>query len=280
MNITMKDLLDAGVHFGHQVRRWNPKSKPYVFDHRHGISIIDLEKTFNCLERAAQFVEETVASGKDIMMVGTKRQAQEVVREAATSTNMPFTASRWLGGTLTNFVTVKRSLEKYRRFLKMDADGSLAKMHKKEGSAIRREMDRMHRNFEGMLEMNKLPAALFVVDCKLESNAVAEANRLGIPVIGIVDTNTDPTSVDYPIPGNDDAVKSVRILTEVVMEAIQEGLSRRSEDKGSKKGITPFVREQYGDEDNGVEAEVTLSPEILADQEAAESAESGDADKK
>lgn len=267
MNITVKDLLDAGVHFGHQVRRWNPRSKPFVFDHRHGISIIDLEKTYSCLEKATAFAEELVAGGKNILFVGTKRQAQDIIREAATTVGMPFTASRWLGGTLTNFVTVKHSLDKYRRYLQMESDGSLSKLPKKEGAAIRREMSRMHRNFEGMLEMTQLPSALYVVDCKLEHNAVAEASRLGIPVIGIVDTNTDPSLVDYPIPGNDDAVKSIRLLTEVFVESIQEGLSKRVEPKSAKGGITPFVREDFGDD---VEAEVTLSDDILRDQEREE----------
>ncbi|MBN1402961.1 MAG: 30S ribosomal protein S2 [Opitutales bacterium] len=236
MNITIKDLLDAGVHFGHQLRRYNPRSKKFVFDNRHGISIIDLEKTYAQLEKAAAFVEETVASGKKILFIGTKRQAQEVLREAATECNMPFSVSRWLGGTLTNFATVKGSIEKYKKFLAMEADGSMDKLPNKEAAANRRDMQRMHRNFEGLLEMNERPAALFVVDTRNEEIAVAEAIRLGIPVIGLVDTNSDPTILSYPIPGNDDSIKSIRIIVETLMDAIQNGIARREASAPSQGG--------------------------------------------
>ncbi len=258
MNITIKDLLDAGVHFGHQVRRWNPKSKPYVFDHRHGISIINLEKTYALLERACAFVEESVAEGKTIMFVGTKKQAQEIVREAATTVNMPYAVSRWLGGALTNWTTCKRSLDKYKRYLGMESDGSLQKLPGKEAAAIRREMARMNRNFEGMLEMNAIPSALLIVDVKTEAIAVAEANRLEIPVIALVDTNSDPTHVNYPIPGNDDAVKSIRLVLDVLVEAIQNGIVRREEAVSPQKGLAQFIPHEYVD----TEPEVTLSPEI------------------
>ncbi len=264
MNITVKELLDAGVHFGHQVRRWNPKSKPYVFDHRHGISIIDLEKTYQLLEKACGFVEDLTASGKNILLVGTKRQAQDVVREVATTTNMPFCANRWLGGTLTNFNTVKRSLEKYRRFLAMESDGSLAKLPKKEASAIRREMDRMHRNFEGLLEMGELPSAMLIIDSKTESNAVSEARRLKIPVLGMVDTNSDPSLLDYPIPANDDAVKSIRLIMDVLLESIQNGMARREEPRANQKGFTPMVRQEFDE----AQPEVTLSADIMMEEES------------
>lgn len=264
MNITVKDLLDAGVHFGHQVRRWNPKSKKFVFDHRHGISIIDLEKTYALLEEATQFIEDFVASGKNIFMVGTKRQAQEIIREAATTAQMPFAANRWMGGCLTNFTTSKRSLEKYKRYLGMEADGSLQKLPGKEAAAIRREMARMHRNFEGLLEIDKIPEALFVVDVKTEQIAVSEANRLGLPVIGLVDTNSDPTGIDYPIPGNDDAVKSIRMIVEVVMEAIQNGMARRSQAVATPVGISPIVRPDF---DENAEAEVNIAPDLMAEAE-------------
>jgi small subunit ribosomal protein S2 len=228
MNITVKDLLDAGVHFGHQTRRWNPKSKPYVYDHRSGVSIIDLEKTYAQLEKAVAFLEEIVASNKDVMFIGTKRQAQEILREAANMCNMPYCVNRWLGGTLTNFETIQSSLKKYKKFIDMEASGALNKLYAKEAAAIRREMDRMNRNFEGIKEISKLPGAAFIVDIKNEEIAVAECRKLGIPVVAIVDTNSDPTLVDYPIPANDDAVKSVRLITELVVEAIQNGLSRRT----------------------------------------------------
>ena len=263
MNITVKDLLDAGVHFGHQTRRWNPKSKPYIFDHRQGISIIDLEKTHNLLQAAYTFVDETIAAGGDILLIGTKKQAQEIVREAATSTNMPFCVNRWMGGTLTNYATVKGSLEKYRRFLRMESDGSLDKLPKKEGSSIRREMARMHRNFEGMLQLTTLPVALFVIDTKTEYIAVAEANRIGIPIVALVDTNSDPSLLKYPIPGNDDAVKSIRLVTEVILEAIQNGLTRR-EIKTSQRGMTPLVRPDFQE----MQPEVTIAADIVVGEEA------------
>jgi small subunit ribosomal protein S2 len=255
MNTTPKDLLDAGVHFGHQLRRWNPKSKPYVYDNRNGISIIDLEQTHALLEKACAFIEETISSGKEVLFIGTKKQAQEIMREAATACQMPFCVNRWMGGGLTNFSTIKTSLGKYRKFLKMDIDGELEKLPGKEEAAVRRQMSRMNRNFEGMLEISELPAALFIVDTKNEEIAVAEARRLGIPVIGLVDTNSDPTILDYPIPGNDDAVKSIRIIVETIMEAAQNGLSHR-EAKKVQKSASPLVREQVFEQEEDVE--VTL----------------------
>ena len=269
MNTTPKDLLDAGVHFGHQLRRWNPKSKPYVYDNRNGISIIDLEKTHMLLEKAYAKIEEVVSSGKDVLFIGTKKQAQEIVREAATSCQMPFCVNRWMGGGLTNFATIKSSLSKYRKFLKMDEDGELEKLPGKEEAAIRRQMSRMNRNFEGMLEVNDLPAAVFVVDTKNEEIAVAEANRLGIPVIGLVDTNSDPTILDYPIPGNDDAVKSIRIIVETILEAAQSGLSQR-EAKRVQKSAGPIKREQIFEQQDDIE--VTL-PAGYGEDEAAPTVE-------
>ena len=265
MNTTPKDLLDAGVHFGHQLRRWNPKSKPYVYDNRNGISIIDLEKTHKLLEKAYTKIEEVVSSGKDILFIGTKKQAQEIMREAANSCQMPFCVNRWMGGGLTNFTTIKSSLAKYRKFLKMDQDGELEKLPGKEEAAIRRQMSRMNRNFEGMLEVNDLPAAVFVVDTKNEEIAVSEANRLGIPVIGLVDTNSDPTVLDYPIPGNDDAVKSIRIIVETILEAAQSGLSQR-EAKRVQKSAGPIKREQVFEQQEDIE--VTLPAGYGGDEDA------------
>jgi len=257
MNVTVKDLLDAGVHFGHQVRRWNPKSKPYVYDNRHGISIIDLEKTYDLLEKAAQSVEEVVSHGKQILLVGTKRQAQEPIRELAAATNMPFCVNRWMGGTLTNHETVSTSLTKYKKFLRMEDDGSLDKLPGKEGAAIRRQMSRMHRNFEGLLNLQGLPSALFVVDSFNESIAIAEANRLKIPVIALVDSNSDPSLITHPIPGNDDSTKSIRIIVDVILDAIQSGASRRIEAPTRRKDITPIAQEpDFVDQED--ELEVTL----------------------
>ncbi len=267
MNITAKDLLDAGVHFGHQLRRWNPKSRPFVYANMNGISIIDLEQTYDRLGKACQFVEETIAAGKEILFVGTKKQAQDILREAAESCQMPYCVNRWMGGGLTNFATIKTSLAKYRKFLKMEQSGELEKLPGKEAAAIRRQMSRMNRNFEGLLNIEQLPAALFVIDTKSEQIAVAEANNLGIPVIGLVDTNSDPSVVDYPIPGNDDAVKSIRIIVETIMEAAQNGLSQR-EAKRNQKSVTPLVREQIFEQQE--EAEVTLPAGYGEDEQAAE----------
>ncbi len=228
MNISIQDLLDAGVHFGHQLRRWNPRSKSVIYKNMNGISIIDLEITYDNLKKACAYIEGLVASGKEIWLVGTKKQAQDIIRETAKSLNVPFCASRWLGGGLTNFSTVKRSLDKYKKYIAMDTDGSMSKLaNKKEEAVIRREMSRMHRNFEGLLTIKDLPDAIFVVDIQKEAIAVNEARRMGIPVIAIVDTNSDPSLVQYPIPGNDDAVKSIRILVQAIGEAIQNGQDKR-----------------------------------------------------
>lgn len=257
MNITVKDLLDAGVHFGHQLRRWNPKSKPYVFDNRHGISIIDLEKTYDLLENASKAIEEIVSQGKQILLVGTKRQAETPIRELAAATNMPFCVNRWMGGTLTNFETVSSSLAKYKSFLRMEEDGSLDKMHGKEVAAIKRQMSRMHRNFEGMLNLQGIPGALFVIDSHNEAIAVAEANRVKIPVIALVDSNSDPSVLSHPIPGNDDSAKSIRIIVDVVLDAIQTGASNRVSTPTKRKDITPIAQEpDFVDQED--EPEVTL----------------------
>ncbi|MBI3887085.1 MAG: 30S ribosomal protein S2 [Opitutae bacterium] len=227
MNVTPKDLLDAGVHLGHQTKRWNPRSKPYVYAHRQGITIIDLEKTHAQLEKACTFVENLVSGGGDVLLVGTKRQAQELIKEAAAATSMPFVTTRWMGGTLTNFETIKKSLAKFKKYQQQDANGELAKFSSKEQSAIRREMARMTRNFDGIIGLTGLPGAMFVIDTSYEEIAVAEAKRMNIPSIGLVDTNSDPTQLTYPIPGNDDATKSVRIIVETVVAAIQAGLAHR-----------------------------------------------------
>jgi small subunit ribosomal protein S2 len=227
ISITPKDLLDAGVHFGHQTKRWNPRSKPFIFDHRQGVTIIDLAKTHEALEKACAFIENLVANGGNVLLVGTKRQAKDIVREAAAATGMPFSVDRWLGGTLTNYETVKRSVAKFKKYQQMETSGELSKLPRKEESAIKREMGRMQRNFNGIVEMGGLPTALFVVDVGHEKIAVAEAARCAIPSIALVDTNSDPSLVTYPIPGNDDAVKSIRIIVETIVAAIQSGLAQR-----------------------------------------------------
>lgn len=253
MNVTPKDLLDAGVHLGHQTKRWNPRSKPYVFDHRQGITIIDLEKTHSQLEKACSFIENLVGRGDDILLVGTKRQAQELIREAAAATGMPYVTTRWMGGTLTNFETIKKSLAKFKKYQTMDANGDLAKFSSKEESAIRREMARMTRNFDGIAGISGLPGAMFVIDVSYEEIAVREAARMNIPSIGLVDTNSDPTLLTYPIPGNDDATKSVRIIVETIVAAIQAGLARRS-----ARHAAPAEGQAAGEVDL---AKVAVSPE-------------------
>ena len=271
MNITVKDLLDAGVHFGHQTRRWNPKSRPFIFDHRNGVSIIDLEKSHACLAVAVAFLEEAAAKGKEVLFVATKPQAQEVVRAAAKSTGMPFAVNRWLGGTLTNFATIKKSLDSYRTYLRMEQDGSLAKMHKKEGAAVRREMARMQRNFEGLLEYRELPSAMIVIDTKHEAIAVNEANRLKIPVVGLCDSNSDPSVLKFPIPGNDDAAKSIRLIVEVLTQAVQNGIARRAKgnDANQRKTVTVSRTETA----ENAQPDVTISADLMKANEGPESEE-------
>ena len=224
MELDYETMFEAGVHIGHQVKRWNPKFGPYLYKHIHDISVIDLEKTRACLEKAATFLTEQIKDGAMVLLVGTKLQSQELIRELGQATGMPFCANRWLGGCLTNFKTVKASLAKYKRFLAMEESGELDKMFKKESSAIRREMVRMHRGFEGLLELNACPNVLFAVDAMKEAIALREARRLQIPTVGIVDTNSDPSLLDYPIPANDDSVKSLRVLFDYLREAMEQGV--------------------------------------------------------
>lgn len=266
LTVTVKDLLDAGVHFGHQTKRWNPRSKPYVFDHRQGISIIDLGKTHSALEKACAFIEETVGNGGNLLFVGTKRQAQDIVREAATSTNMPYCVDRWLGGTLTNYQTVKRSIAKYKKYQAMETSGEMDKLPSKEVAAIKREMTRMQRNFNGIADMGDLPSAMFIVDVNHEEIAVAEGNRCGIPTIGLVDTNSDPTLLKYPIPGNDDAVKSIRIIVDAVVAAVQSGLGSRDSRRNAKAHADFKAATAAAAAAAGIEEEIDLSKvELPAD---------------
>ncbi len=269
MNITHKDLLDAGVHLGHQTKRWNPRSKPYVFGHRQGVTIIDLEKTFNALESACAFLENLVARGDDVLLVGTKAQAQELIREAATATTMPYVTTRWMGGTLTNFETIKKSLAKFKKFQQLDAAGDLAKLPKKEESAIRREMARMTRNFDGIAGINGLPAAVFVVDTGYEDIAVREAKRMNIPCVGISDTNSDPTLLSHPIPGNDDATKSIRIIIDTVVGAIQRGLAQREARRAprAEQSVAAPVAAPTAEGETPVAVEVLAGDEIVGDDD-------------
>ena len=222
ISIGVKELLDAGVHFGHQTKRWNPKMKPFIFDARNGIHIIDLSKTLGQLEAACNFLAETVRKGGKVLFVGTKKQAQQAVKETAKESGQFYVTERWLGGTLTNFATIKRSIARMKQIEKMEADGSINNYVKQEQSMIRREAARQVKFFDGIKTMDKIPGAMFVVDIKREHNAVAEARRLNIPVVAIVDTNCDPDLVTYPIAGNDDAIRSVRMVLATVAQVITQ----------------------------------------------------------
>ncbi|MFO1478011.1 MAG: 30S ribosomal protein S2 [Verrucomicrobiota bacterium] len=220
ISIGVKELLEAGVHFGHQTKRWNPKMKPFIFDARNGIHIIDLSKTLGRLEAACDFLATTVGKGGRVLFVGTKKQAQQAIKETAKECGQYYVTERWLGGTLTNFQTIKRSIARLKQIEKMEADGSLANYVKQEQSVIRREAARLIKYFDGIRGMDKYPGAMFVVDIKREHNAVAEARRLKIPVVAIVDTNCDPDLVDYPIAGNDDAIRSIRVILSTIGQTV------------------------------------------------------------
>ncbi|HIE11181.1 MAG TPA: 30S ribosomal protein S2 [Kiritimatiellae bacterium] len=223
-NVRIEDLLEAGLHFGHQAKRWNPKMKRFIYDERKGIYIIDLAKTLACLQEARRFVFEVVAGGKKILMVGTKKQARDTLREVAQRLGQPYVTFRWLGGTLTNHQTIRSSVSRMRRLETMEKDGTFGRLAKKEVSRLRRQLEKLRRNLEGIADMEQLPGAVFVVDTNREAIAVAEARRLGIPVVAIVDTNVDPDMVDYPIPGNDDAIRSIRLVVNVLAAAIGSAL--------------------------------------------------------
>ena len=221
--IQMKQLLEAGVHFGHQTRRWNPKMAEYIFTERNGIYIIDLQKTAKKIEEAYFFVRDIVADGGTILFVGTKKQAQDAIREEAERTGMFFVNARWLGGMLTNFKTIKRRIDRLYQLKKMNEDGTMELLPKKEVLKLNLEEERLEKYLGGIKEMKDLPAAMFVVDPRKEKNAIAEAHKLGIPVIAIVDTNCDPEEADYPIPGNDDAIRAVKLIVSTIGNAIIEG---------------------------------------------------------
>ncbi|MCX7779300.1 MAG: 30S ribosomal protein S2 [Negativicutes bacterium] len=221
--ISMKQLLEAGVHFGHQTRRWNPKMAPYIFTERNGIYIIDLQKTVKKVEEAYNFVRDVAAQGGTILFVGTKKQAQEAVKEEATRCDMFYVNERWLGGMLTNFQTIQKRINRLRELEAMEAKGTFEVLPKKEVISLRHEMDRLQKFLGGIKNMGRLPAALFVIDPRKERIAVAEARKLGIPIVAIVDTNCDPDEVDVIIPGNDDAIRAVKLLTAKMADAVLEG---------------------------------------------------------
>ncbi len=231
--VTIKSLLEAGVHFGHQTRRWNPKMKRFIFEERNGIYIIDLQRTLIQLNEVCEFLRELVRGGRSVLFVGTKRQAREAIEQAAQRSKMHCVTHRWLGGTLTNNRTIRHSISRLNELEAMVEDGRLAALSKKEVSALTRERERLHRNLDGIREMTELPGAVFIVDVKRERIAAHEAAKLGIPIVAIVDTNIDPDEVDYPVPGNDDAVKSISLITAVIADVITE-----TQGEMEKLGIT------------------------------------------
>lgn len=221
--ISMKQLLEAGVHFGHQTRRWNPKMAPYIFTERNGIYIIDLQKTVKKVEEAYNFVRDLAAQGQTMLFVGTKKQAQEAVKDEAIRCDMFYVNERWLGGMLTNFQTIQKRINRLRELEDMEEKGVFEVLPKKEVITLRHEMERLQKFLGGIKNMHKLPGALFIIDPRKERIAVAEARKLGIPIVGIVDTNCDPDEIDYIIPGNDDAIRAVKLLTAKVADAVLEG---------------------------------------------------------
>ncbi|HEY5824318.1 MAG TPA: 30S ribosomal protein S2 [Cyclobacteriaceae bacterium] len=236
--ITNQELMDAGVHFGHLTRKWNPKMAEYIFMENNGIHIIDLNKTIKNLEEAAYALKNVVRSGRKIMFVATKKQAKDIISEEATRLNMPFVTERWLGGMLTNFATIRKSLKKLQQIEKLMKDEAFTNLAKRERLMITREKAKLEKLLGGIADLNRLPAALFVIDVKREHIAVGEAQKLNIPVFAMVDTNSDPSNIDFPIPANDDAFKSISLITKYIGKHIEEGLNERKKDKeeaGQKK---------------------------------------------
>ncbi len=262
--VTMKQLLDSGAHFGHQTRRWNPKMKRFIFTDRNGIYIIDLQQTLVYIDRAYEFVRETVSHGGSVMFIGTKKQAQESIAEQATRVGMPFVNQRWLGGMLTNFTTVHKRLQRLKELESMEQTGGFEGRTKKEVLMLTREMTKLDRTLGGIRDMSKVPSVVWIVDTNKEHLAVAEARKLNIPVVAILDTNCDPDLVDYPIPGNDDAIRSAALLTKVVAAAVAEGLQSRAgrssgDDKpadGADEPLAEWERELMA----GAEASVPPAP--------------------
>ncbi len=259
--VTMRQLLESGVHFGHQTRRWNPKMNRIIFTERNGIYIIDLQKSLTDIDRAFEFVKETVAHGGSILFVGTKKQAQEAVAEQATRVGMPYVNQRWLGGMLTNFGTVHKRLQRLKELEEIDFDDVAgSSLTKKELLVLRREKDKLERTLGGIRDMAKVPSAIWVVDTKKEHLAVAEARKLRIPVVAILDTNCDPDEVDYGIPGNDDAIRSVALLTRVVADAVADGLVARH--SGGGAGAAPADVEPLAEWERELLAQAEVATDV------------------
>lgn len=274
---TYQELLDAGVHFGHLTRKWDPKMAQYIFMERNGIHIIDLNKTLTKVEEAAAAIKQIVKSGRKVLFVATKKQAKDIVAEQAKSVNMPFVTERWLGGMLTNFATVRKSIKKMSNIDKMTKDGTYDVLSKKEKLMIQRERIKLENLLGGISDLNRLPAALFLIDVKKEHIAVTEALKLNIPTFAMVDTNSDPSNIDFPIPANDDATKSISLITGLIIKAIQEGLDERKrekEDEAEKEAAASKARIDNGEarEDAPARREgaVAAAAETEANDESAE----------
>ena len=254
--ISMKQLLEAGVHFGHQTRRWNPKMAPYIFTERNGIYIIDLQKTVKMIDDAYDFIREVAATGRPILFVGTKKQAQNAIRDEATRCGQYYVSERWLGGMLTNYKTISTRIKRLNDINTMEEDGTFDKLSKKEVTKLKGERDKLEKNLGGIKDMKGMPAAMFIVDPKKERIAVKEAKTLGIPVVGIVDTNCDPDDVDYIIPGNDDAIRAVKLIASKMADAVIEANQGESYDEGPAVEAAPVEAEEPKDiEEVAVEAE-------------------------
>ena len=253
-----KDLLDAGVHFGHLTGKWNPKMAPYIFMERNGIHVIDLNKTLACLDAAANYMQNVVKSGRKIMFVATKKQAKQIVSAEAERLKMPYVTERWLGGMLTNFATVRKSIKKMSAIERLMKDEAFKNLAKRERLMKQREKEKLEKVLGGIADQGRLPAALFVVDIKREHIAIKEAKKLNIPVIGMVDTNSDPESIDFPIPANDDAFKSISLITSVIGKAIEEGLMERKKEKDEAK------MKQAEEEKKAVDAPESAAKEAAA----------------
>jgi small subunit ribosomal protein S2 len=255
--VTMKNLLESGVHFGHQVKRWDPRMKKYIFAERNGIHIIDLQKTIQAIKDAYEAVRKTVAAGKTVLFVGTKKQAQQAVQKEAERCGMFYVNNRWLGGMLTNFVTIKKSLLRLKKLEKMEVDGTFENLTKKEIAALGKERIKLQKNLGGIKELKELPGILFIIDTRKEAIAVAEAQRQGIPIVAVVDTNCNPDGIDYPIPGNDDAIRAITLFTQIIANAVVEA--------DNEVGLK--IIETLGDEDEDMEGLLTDASKKEEDKE-------------
>jgi small subunit ribosomal protein S2 len=285
--ITMKELLEAGVHFGHQTKRWNPKMKPYIFGARNGIYIIDLQKTVRMFRVAYDFIVDTVAKGKSVLFVGTKKQAREAIYEEANRCEMFYVHNRWLGGMLTNFQTIKKSIDRLNYLNEIENDGSISLYTKKEGLKLQKEQKKLDTTLGGIRNMNKLPGAIFIIDPKNESIAIREGKRLNIPIVAVVDTNCDPEDIDFVVPGNDDAIRSVRLLTSKIAEACIHGAQQLAEKKQAEmdkldekdmenstvgKDLKPGERKILSDGAEGPVVEIIKRSTAVASEESEEAA--------